>query len=110
LSKVEVYLNDDQIKNLKSILDQSELGFHLLFDRKAITEVFQKDFSEDSFFQVENIKLVQDNLLKLLQFKSLTDKQQFIRGLNPEEQERLIRAYFYIIENNIRSNKKHTSH
>lgn len=110
LSKVEVYLNDDQIKNLKGILDQSQLGVHLLFDNKKIADVFQKAFSEDDFFQAENLKRIQDDLLKLLQFKSLTDKQDFVRQLSPEDQERLIRAYFYIIENNMRSNKKHTSH
>lgn len=110
MSKVEVYLNDDQIKNLKGILDQSQLGVHLLFDNRKIADVFQKAFSEDDFFQVENLKKVQDDLLKLLQFKTLTDKQNFVRSLTPENQERLIRAYFYIIENNMRSNKNHSSH
>lgn len=109
LSKVEVYLNDDQIKNLKGILDQSQMGVHLLFDNRKIAEVFQKAFSEDDFFQVENLKRIQDDLLKLLQFKSLTEKQSYVKNLSHEDQERLIRAYFYIIENNMRS-KKHTSH
>lgn len=110
MSKVEIYLNDDQIKNLKNILDQSEIGVHLLFDNRSIADVFQKSFSEDQFFQVENLKSVQDDLLKLLQFSTLTEKQSFIKSLCPQEQERLIRAYFYIIENNIRSKKKHTAH
>lgn len=105
MSKIEVYLNKDQVKNLKNILDQSELGFHLLFDNSLITEVFQKKFSEDDFFQVENIKKAQDDLLKLLQFKTLADKQDFIKTLSDENRERLIRAYFYIIENNIKQNK-----
>lgn len=110
MSKVEVYLNDDQLKNLKGILDQSQLGVHLLFDNRKIADVFQKAFSEDDFFQAENLKKVQDDLLKLLQFKSLTDKQDFVRTLSVDDQERLIRAYFYIIENNMRSNKTHSSH
>lgn len=108
LSKVEVYLNQDQVKNLKHILDQSEMGFHLLFDNKSIANVFQKDFSEDEFFQIENLKKVQDDLLKLLQFKSLVDKQEFINCLSEENKERLIRAYFYIIENNMRQGKNPT--
>lgn len=110
MSKVEVYLNDDQIKNLKGILDQSEMGVHLLFDNRKIADVFQKAFSEDEFFQAENLKKVQDDLLKLLQFKTLTDKQDFVRSLDVDNQERLIRAYFYIIENNMRSGKKQSSH
>ena len=110
LSKVEVYLNDDQLKNLKGILDQSQMGVHLLFDNRHIAEVFQKAFSEDDFFQVENLKKIQDDLLKLLQFKTLTDKQTYVKSLSVEDQERLIRAYFYIIENNMRSKKNHSSH
>ncbi|MFN3454488.1 MAG: hypothetical protein ACK41T_05955 [Pseudobdellovibrio sp.] len=108
MSKIEVYLDKDQVKNLKNILDQSEIGFHLLFDNQSIAEVFQKDFSEDDFFEVENLKKVQEDLLKLLQFKSLKDKQEFVLCLSENHKERLIRAYFYIIENNIRQNQKHT--
>ena len=106
MSKVEVYLNQSQIKNLKSILDQSEMGFHLLFDNQSIANTFRKDFSEDDFFQAENIKLVQTDLLKLLQLKSMPDKQEFIRCLPDENRERLIRAYFYIIENNLKNSQK----
>lgn len=110
LSKVEVYLNDDQIKNLKGILDQSQMGVHLLFDNRTIADVFQKAFSEEDFFQVENLQKIQDDLLKLLQHKSLNEKQSYVKELSRENQERLIRAYFYIIENNMRSNKKLSSH
>jgi len=86
------------------------MGVHLLFDNRHIAEVFQKAFSEDDFFQVENLKKIQDDLLKLLQFKTLIDKQTYVRGLSVHDQERLIRAYFYIIENNMRSSKNHSSH
>lgn len=105
-----MYLNDDQIKNLKGILDQSQMGVHLLFDNRTIADVFQKAFSEEDFFQVENLQKIQDDLLKLLQHKSLNEKQSYVKELSRENQERLIRAYFYIIENNMRSNKKLSSH
>lgn len=82
------------------------MGFHLLFDNKAIADAFKSTISEDDFFQAENIKLVQNDLLKLLQLKSLTDKQEFVRCLPEENKERLIRAYFYIIENNLKNSKK----
>lgn len=110
LSKVEVYLNQSQIKNLKHILEQSEMGFHLLFDNHDIAHAFKTNVTEDDFFQVENIKLVQNDLLKLLQLKSLTDKQEFVRCLPQENKERLIRAYFYIIENNLKNSKKQLTH
>lgn len=110
MSKVDIYLDKEQIKSLKSLLDQSELGVHLLFDNESISEVFQKSFSEDDFFQVENLKKVQNHFLKLLQFKNIIDKKEFVKCLSDEDQERLIRAYFYIIENNIKSAKNSLKH
>ncbi len=107
MSKVEVYLDDEQISNLKSILSQSEYGIHVLFENKLISDVFKTPFSEDDFFQVENIKEVQAQLLKLLHLKGLTEKRNFIFSLSKADQHRLVRAYFYIIENNLRSTQKH---
>jgi hypothetical protein len=106
LSKVEVYLNENQVDNLKSILNQSEQGIHVLFDNSLISEVFKKPYSEDEFFEVENLKKIQDDILKLLQLNSLHDKKDFISSLDQESQHRIVRAYFYMIENNLRSAQK----
>ena len=106
LSKVEVYLNENQVNNLKSILQQSEQGIHVLFENALIAEVFRKPYSEDEFFEVGNLKKIQDDILKLLQIKTLQDKKDFINSLDKEAQHRVVRAYFYMIENNLRSNQK----
>ena len=84
------------------------------FERKKTTELYKpfvdangkEDITEDAFFEMENIKKVQDDLLKLLQFKKLTDKQDFIRNLAPERLKLIIRAYFYIIENKAQQAQK----
>jgi hypothetical protein len=91
---------------LKSILSQSEQGIHVLFDNALITEVFKEPYSEDEFFDAENLKKIQDDILKLLQLTSLQDKKDFINSLNTEARHRVVRAYFYMIENNLRSNQK----
>lgn len=106
MSKVEVYLDESQINNLQSILIQSEFGIHILFENTLIVEAFKQPYSEDDFFEIENIKKIQNDILKLLQFKTLTDKRNFISSLSLNEQYRLIRAYFYIIENNLRIHQK----
>lgn len=106
MSKVEVYLNENQVNNLKSILSQSEQGIHVLFENKLIVEVFKKPYSEDEFFEVDNLKKIQDDILKLLQMNSLQDKRDFISSLDKEAQHRVVRAYFYMIENNLRLNQK----
>lgn len=106
LSKVEVFLDQKQIKNLKTIMNQSEAGIHLLFDHQLIIDVFKNEISEKDFFEVENLKNIQDDLLKLLQFHNLTEKQDFVRSLSPDRQNRIVRAYFYIIENNLKQAQK----
>ncbi|MBC7420297.1 MAG: hypothetical protein H7328_06165 [Bdellovibrio sp.] len=106
MSKVEVYLDEKAVDNLKSILTHSEHGIHVLFENSLISEVFKNNYSEDEFFEVENLKKVQDDLIKLLQFKSLNDKRDFISSLDQDSKHRIVRAYFYIIENNLRSSQK----
>ena len=106
MSKVEVYLNEQQIQSLQSILTQSEFGIHVLFDNKLISEVFKQDYSEEEFFDVENIKQVQDSIIKLLQFKTLVEKRDYINSLSESDRHRIVRAYFYIIENNLRTHQK----
>ena len=63
-------------------------------------------FSEDEFFDIENIKQVQDAILQLLQYKTLLEKKSYIESLNDTDKHRIVRAYFYIIENNLRSSQK----
>ena len=106
MSKVEVYLDEQQVNNLQSILTQSEFGIHILFDNSLIAEVFKQPYSEEIFFEIENIKKVQDDILTLLQFKTLNEKCNYINSLTEEGKHRVVRAYFYIIENNLRTSQK----
>ncbi len=108
MSKVEVYLDQSQVQSLQQILHQSEMGIHVLFDNNLIAEVFKLPYNEDDFFDPENLKKVQAEVMKLLQFKSLTKKQDYINSLDAESKQRIVRAYFYIIENNIRLHTKQT--
>lgn len=103
---MEVYLEPSQLNNLQNILNQSELGIHVLFDNELIHNVFKKSYDEDEFFNPENLKKVQDELIHLIQLKTLTQKQDYIQTLDEDSKHRIVRAYFYIIENNIRAQKK----
>lgn len=82
------------------------MGIHVLFDNDLIHEVFKQPYDEDEFFNPENLKKVQDELIHLIQLKTLTQKQDYIQTLDEESKSRIVRAYFYIIENNIRAHQK----
>lgn len=106
MSKVEVFLDQNQIQNLKSILNQSEVGIHLLFDHQLIIEAFKNDTTESDFFEMDHLKKTQDDLIQLLQFQQLSEKKNFIHSLTTERQHSIVRAYFYIIENNLKQTQK----
>ena len=108
LSKVEVYLDPSQVQSLQKILNQSELGIHVLFNNDLISEVYKIPYDEDDFFNPENLKKVQEEVLHLVQLKTLVQKQDYISSLDEHSKQRIVRAYFYIIENNIRSHRKQT--
>lgn len=108
MSKIDVYLNEKQIDNLKMILNQSQIGIHLLFDNQFISEVFKEDFSEEDFFTVENLVHAQEDLIRLIKAKSIAEKKDFIDQLDREQKHRLVRAYFYIIENDLKQKQDHT--
>jgi hypothetical protein len=88
------------------ILNQSHVGIHLLFDNQFIAEVFKEDFNEDDFFTVDNLVRAQEDLIKLIKMKTIVEKKDFISSLASEQKKRLVRAYFYIIENDIKQNQK----
>lgn len=106
MSKIDVYLDDKQIDNLKLILNQSHIGVHVLFENSLIAKVFQQNFSEDLFFTVENLIKAQEELIKLLKIPSIAEKRKYIGSLSEEDQARLVRAYFYIIENDIKQTQR----
>ena len=105
MSKIDVYLDEEQINNLKMILNQSHFGIHLLFDNQFISDVFKQDFKEDDFFTVENLVSAQEDLIRLIKAQSIEHKKSYISKLNRDQQNRLVRAYFYIIENDIKQNQ-----
>lgn len=101
-----MYLNENELDSLKMILNQSHVGLHLLFDNQFITEVFKENFNEDDFFNVDNLISAQVELIKLIKIKTIFEKKNFIANLNLQSRKRLVRTYFYIIENDIRQNQK----
>ena len=71
-----MYLDQSQVQSLQKILNQSELGIHVLFDNDLITDVFKQPYDEDEFFTPENIKKVEAAFVlgKLLAKKAIDKK------------------------------------
>lgn len=100
LEKIE----EQSLRQMETLLHHSTRGIHALFDNKSIANILKNPTDHKVFMDVDKIKLVQGILTQLISKKSYNEKMSFLRDLNPESYEMLIRTYFHIVENTIRSN------
>lgn len=109
-SKLEKSLNnkalqEQHLKKMESILAQSALGVHILFNKQEITDA-HKDIKDNSdFYDLKKMQQVQDVLTELISKKTYFQKLAYLQTLDRETLNMTIRAYFHIIENNILDQK-----
>ncbi len=102
-----IYINQDQLKQLESLLSQSTMGIHLLFERPRIAEILKNPTEALEFFSFENLNRVQSILGDFLQRPSFEEKQRYLMDLDDQSYEILVRSYFNIVENTILEATKH---
>lgn len=88
---------------IEYLIHQSTLGVHFLFDKKDVTRVMMVPTDEKDFFTMKNMDRVQSLLSRFLEKPTLNDKERFLRALTATERDLMIRAYFHLVENAIRS-------
>lgn len=98
---LEAELKKEHLVQIEYLFAQSAQGFHLVFDREALTEVLKKPADDDDFFSFQNLGKIQGVLADFIQKESLAAKEDFLRSLPPETYELLVRTYFNIVENSI---------
>ena len=96
-----IYINQEQLKQLESLLSQSTMGIHLLFDRPRIASILKNPTEAQEFFSFENLSKVQTVLGEFLQKVSFEEKQRYLTDLDEQSYEILVRSYFNIVENTI---------
>jgi hypothetical protein len=97
---------EKKIQKLESLLQQSALGHHLLFDHEAIRMALAGDSKTEApkaELNSGNLAKVQKILNDLIEKPTLLAQQCFIRDLDQESYQLLIRTYFNIVENTVRA-------
>ncbi|MBN8541799.1 MAG: hypothetical protein J0L82_15520 [Deltaproteobacteria bacterium] len=89
---------------IEYLIHQSTQGVHFLFDKKDVSRVMMVPTDEKDFFTMKNMERVQSLLSRFLGKPTLNDKERFLRSLSATERDLMIRAYFHLVENAIRSN------
>ena len=96
-------IEEKSLVEMEALLHHSTRGIHILFDNQTIARILRAPTDQKVFLDVNKIKDVQEILTKLITKRSYNEKLAFLRDLDPESLEMLIRTYFHIVENTIRA-------
>lgn len=100
-------IEEKSIKQMESLLAQSAQGIHILFDTSSLKKVLSRPTNDKDFFDFNKMKKVQDMMTDLIAKPSYFEKMAFLRDLDLENYELLVRTYFHIVENTVRSAQDH---
>ena len=90
--------SEDHMEQLRTLIEQSEKGIHLLFERQVLSQVLSQPEQELS---LEGLKSVQEVLGEFVRRKTLGEKRAYIQTLPKDTRELLIKAYFNLLENKL---------
>ena len=94
---------EKSLERMESLLKQSAMGIHILFDNQSIAKVMGQGKDDKDFFDFNKMKRVQDVMTELIAKKSYYEKVSFLKDLDEEAFEMLVRTYFHIVENTVRA-------
>lgn len=88
---------------MEDLMKHSTLGVHVLFDRESIIKVFKEKGNNDDFLDMQKMKIIQDVMTQLVAKKTYIEKVAYLRDLDPESYSLVVRMYFHIVENSVRT-------
>lgn len=95
-----VYVNDDQLEQVRYLLEQSASGNHILFDNDTIKRV---KLTDDSEIEPELKHLAEQEaeqlFEKLVTFPTIESKRAFLARLDPKTYTDVVRVYLNIVLN-----------
>jgi hypothetical protein len=92
-----IYVNQDQLDQVKYLLEQSAQGNHLLFDESTLRRVAPRiGHAEKRNARVEKAEqLLEQMILR----PSISSKRAFLETLDPEVYDDVARVFFNIVQN-----------
>lgn len=94
-------ISESHLDQIEHILAQSMNGIHLLFDNQTIAQVLAIPTEDEELFAFQNLDRIQDLFSQLVQQESFEEKVEFLRALDVEGFELVLRTYFHIVENSL---------
>jgi len=97
-------VQEKNLESMEALLAHSARGIHILFDNKSLADVLRHVKDDADFFNFDKMKKVQDVMTELIQKPTLFDKISYLKSLEKESFEMVVRAYFHIVESTVRAN------
>jgi hypothetical protein len=97
-------IEEKSLERMEALLSHSAMGVHVLFDNKSIAEVLREVKDDKDFYDFNKMKKVQDVMTALIAKHTYIDKVAYLKSLDQESFEMVVRAYFHIVENTVRAN------
>ncbi len=95
--------HEENLARMEALLSQSAKGIHVLFETRSLVNVLNQKHDDKDFYDFQKMKKVQDVMTELIAKKTYLDKVSFLKGLDQDSYEMLVRAYFHIVENTVRA-------
>lgn len=92
-----IYVTQDQAQEVEYLISQSIQGNHVLFDADTVRRVML----DPGQASPEDTYSVEHHIERLIGLPSLQHKRAYFEGLEPDTRDRVVRAYFNIVENNL---------
>lgn len=96
-------IEEKNLERMESLLSHSALGVHVLFENKSIADALREVKDDHDFYNLDKMKRVQDVMTELIAKKTYFEKVAYLRSLDSDSYQMVVRAYFHIVENTVRA-------
>ncbi len=101
-------IEEKSLERMEALLTHSARGVHVLFENGVIAQALKDVCDDKDFYDFDKMKKVQDVMTELIAKKGYFEKVSYLKTLDRESLNMLIRAYFHIVENTVRANCDHS--
>lgn len=91
-----IYVNQEQLDQVKYLLEQSAAGNHILFHSDAIKKILKKGLKEPVKERVEKAEKL---LEQMILCPTIATKKTFLETLDQESYEDVFHVYLNIVQN-----------
>jgi hypothetical protein len=96
-------IEEKSLERMEALLSYSTLGVHVLFENRSIANALKEVKDDKDFYDFKKMKKVQDVMTELIAKSTYFEKVDYLKSLDIEAYQMLVRAYFHIVENTIRA-------